>query len=204
MAKATATTQWTVAPGLTVGAEFGVVRGNSTLRARLAQIWLGIDLEPDQNGSLASPASVVRTEWIGALQHHTNELRTDGARRPLDTVGLKLNRYLGDHLYVSGQAHSAFAGGAGAYSVGLLGAGVATSRQAPLRAGAELLVGAAGGGGVQTGGGAISQGLLWGGWNSSPKSEWRLGLGTVRRLRGGSGSALIELSWSRGFGMAGR
>ena len=72
MAKATATTQWNLAPGWTVGAEFGVVRGNSTLRARLTQIWLGIDLEPGQDGRLAPAASVVRTEWIGALQHHTN------------------------------------------------------------------------------------------------------------------------------------
>ena len=35
----------------------------------------------------------------------------------MQTIGLKLNRFVGDSFYLSAQAHSAFAGGAGAYSV---------------------------------------------------------------------------------------
>ena len=120
-------------------------------------------------------------------------------------IGLKLNRYLGEHFYLSGQAHSAYAGGAGGYSVGLFGAGVATSPRSAWRLGAEALIGAAGGGGVETQGGAIVQGLVWASWAPSPRSEWRAGLGTSRALRGGgAASPIVEVSWSRAFGMAGR
>ena len=180
------------------------MRGRNSLRGRLAQVWVGVDLEPGLDGRGNPSGHLVRTEWIGALQHHTRELRNNGARRALDTVGLKLNRYFGDWFYLSGQAHSAFAGGAGAYSVGLVGAGLATSARSPWRAGAEVLVGAAGGGGVQTAGGGIAQGLMWAGWSPSPDSEWRFGVGKMQPLHGGQGSPLVELSWSRSFGMAGR
>ena len=202
--KVSATMEWRPTPGWTLGAEYGTVRGRNSLRGRAAQVWLGVDLEPGLDGRGGPAGRLVRTEWIGALQHHTRELRNDGTRHSLDTVGLKLNRYFGDHFYLSGQAHSAFAGSAGAYSVGLVGAGLATSARSPWRVGAELLVGAAGGGGVKTSGGGVGQGLLWAGWSPSPASEWRVGAGKMQALHGGEGSPLIELSWSRSFGMAGR
>jgi hypothetical protein len=202
--KAAATTEMRVGPGLTLGAEYGLVRTRGALRARQAQLWLALDLEPDLDARGDSGAHLVRSEWVGALQHHTGERRTDGTRRVLDTIGLKLNRYLGDHFYLTGQAYSAFAGGAGAYSAGLVGAGLATAPDRPWRAGAELVVGAAGGGGVQTGGGAVAQGLLWAGWTPTTHNEWRLGIGRSRSFRGGTGSPLVEAAWSHDFGMAGR
>ena len=202
--KVTGTTELSLAPGWTLGADYGTVRTRAALQARMAQVWLGVDLEPGLDGRSGTAGKVVRTEWIGAIQHHARELRTDGTRQSLDTIGLKLNRYFGENFYLSGQAHSAFAGGAGAYSVGLVGLGVATSARAPLRGGAEILVGAAGGGGVQTSGGGVAQGLMWAGWSPSPTSEWRLGIGKMQPLHGGQGSPLAELSWSRSFGMLGR
>jgi hypothetical protein len=202
IAKAAATMEVRIAPGWTVGGEYGLVRAvNGDLRARQAQAWLAIDLEPGLDGRSTPTSHVVRTEWVGVLQHHNAVQRNDGSRRSLDTIGLKLNRYLTDHVYVSGQAHSAFAGGAGAYSVGLIGAGLVTQADAPLRAGVEALIGASGGGGVQSAGGAIAQGVVWGGWSPSPKSEWRLGAGATRGFHAGRQSPVIELSWSRKFGM---
>ena len=203
--KAAGTMEWRFAPGWTLGGELGSVRGiDGPLRARQAQVWIGSDLEPGHDGRGEATGHVVRSEWVGVLQHHTRIERRDGTRQPLDTIGLKLNRYLDDHLYLSGQAHSAYAGGAGAYSVGLVGAGIVTRADAPLRGGAEVLVGAAGGGGVETGGGGIVQGMLWAGWDPSPKSEWRAGIGAMRGWRGGQNTPVLELSWSRSFGMAGR
>lgn len=191
-------------PGWSLGVEIGTVRGaNSPLRARMAQAWLAADLEPELDGRGAALGRVVRSEWTAALQHHTRVPRKDGATGSLDTIGLKLTRQLGEHVYATGQAHSAFGGGAGAYSVGLVGLGVATRPQAATRFGAELLAGAAGGGGVQTGGGALYQALAWAGM-SAQASEWRLGLGAARARRGGSASPVIELSWTRAFGLAGR
>ena len=121
-------------------------------------------------------------------------------------MGIKLNRQISEHAYLSAQAHSAYAGGAGAYSIGLVGAGVSTTPSAQRwQFGAELLAGAAGGGGVDTRGGAIAQTLAWAGRPVGP-GQLRVGVGGVRSLRGSGGlsSPLLELSWSQAFGLSGR
>ena len=203
--KALATSEWRIAPGWTLGGEYGGLRSvNGGLRAREVRVWVGIDLEPGVDGRIDAPRHLVRTEWVGALQHHARVERRDGTRESIETIGLKLNRYTGDNFYFSGQAHSAFAGGAGAYSVGLIGIGLATNPAAPWRAGAEALVGAAGGGGAVTAGGAVGQGLLWASWNPPAGGEWRAGIGAAKVLRRGATSPVLEISWSRAFGMAGR
>ena len=188
--------------GWRTGIEFGEVRGlGSTLRAHTGQVWLAMDLEPPPD----APASgtISHNEWSATLQHHLRAQRRDGSVAPLDTVGLKLDRYVDDHIYLSGQAHSAYAGGAGAYSIGLIGAGLATA-PATYRFGIELLVGAAGGGGVATGSGAIAQSIAWAGWSVTPQSQLRFGVGGVKALRGDLKSGVIEISWTRALGLGGR
>jgi hypothetical protein len=240
--KASLMSEWRVASGWTIGADVGTVRAASgPLRATQAQVWLGMDLEPRRDArsnaghEFIVASSVVRTEWVGVLQHLGRVERRDGSSDPLDTIGIKLNRYVSDYVYLSGQAHSAFAGGAGAYSIGLIGVGVATRASTkaatnvttnaangaagdaaidarnPWRVGGELLIGAAGGGGVATASGAIVQGLTWGAWSPSTSTEWRVGVGATRPLRaskiadsGNHISPVFELSWSRAFGMSGR
>jgi hypothetical protein len=200
--RAAATTSLSPWPGTTFGVDLGLLRGDSRLRASVVEARLGFDLESVAAGSGApATTAATRLDWVASVQHHTREPRSDGSQRALDTIGLAINHYLGEHIYISGQAHSAFAGGAGALSVGLLGAGVAAARP-PLRVGAELLVGAAGGGGVATGGGATTQGLIWAAWKASPQSDWRVGVGQRRSLRGATGSPVIELSWSHAFRVA--
>ena len=129
---------------------------------------------------------------------------TTAATASLDTVGIKLNRFVDDHVYLSAQAHSAYAGGAGAYSIGLIGAGLATAPGSMFRFGAELLLGAAGGGGVATGSGAIAQSVAWAGWSVTPESQVRLGVGAVKAIRGDLRSGVLEISWTRALGLGGR
>jgi len=204
MAKLAAGLAWPLGNGLTIGAELGTVRAlDADLRARTAQVWLAMDLEPDRDVTTGSNA-VTRTEWSASVQHFVHADRVDGSRRALQTIGLKLNRFVNQHVYLSAQAHSAFAGGAGAYSVGLVGAGLATAADAGAwQFGAEALVGAAGGGGVVTGGGAIAQTLAWAGWRVQPAMQWRIGVGAVRSARGNLSTPLLELTWSRAFGLSG-
>jgi hypothetical protein len=182
------------------GLEVGVLRGiGSPLRARTAQLWVAMDLEPSPS---EASRTVSRNEWSVALQRQTRAQRNNGPARALDAIGMKLNRYVGDHVYLSAQALSAFAGGAGAYSIGLVGAGAATRADGRMRFGAELLVGAAGGGGVASGGGAIAQALGWAGWPLTRDAELRFGAGAVKSLRGGElRSPVVELTWTRAFGL---
>ena len=187
---------WPLGQGLTAGAEAGIVRAlDAPLRARTAQLWLAMDLEP----GAGTPA--VRSEWTMSLQHYARARRVDGSTRDLQTIGFKLNRYLSDSVYLSAQAHSAFAGGAGANSIGLVGAGLATAADAPWQFGAESLIGASGGGGVVTGGGAIVQALAWAGWRWRADEQWRVGVGAVRSLRGELSTPIVELTWMRAFGL---
>ncbi len=205
LAKVTATLEVGVGPGWTAGVEAGRVHAlNGSMRASHAQAWLATDLEPGLDGRSEPRSPVIRGEWTGAIQHHTHVLRKDGRTASLDTLGLKLSRYVTPHVYLAGQAHSAFAGGAGAYSVGLLGLGVASRAGDGPRIGAEALVGAAGGGGVATAGGAIAQAIVWAGLGTPARGEWRVGVGTVRALRGDMRSPSIELSWTKAFGLSNR
>lgn len=194
-----------LAPGWAVGAELGRVQGlNGPMRARSTQLWLAADLEGPKAAG-AGGGQVSHNEWAATLQHYLGGQRQSGARAPLSTVGMKINRYQGEHLYLSAQAHSAFTGGAGAYSVGLVGAGLATPRRSPWRAGVELLTGAAGGGGVASGGGLIAQGMAWAAVPAGADSEWRAGVGALRSLRGGAlSSGMLEVSWVKTLGLGGR
>ncbi len=201
LSKLTATTQWRFTPGWTLGAELGGVgSARGSFRAYQGQIWLAAELEPDPDDRSGGDAAV-RSEWGAALLHYDSAARVNGSDGALELVGLKLNRYLSDNLYLSGQAYSAFAGGAGGFSVGLVGAGLVAMPAESVRIGGELLVGAAGGGGVQTAGGAVLQGQGWLGWSPAAQHELRLGLGVVRSFSGALSSPLIELAWSRAFGL---
>ena len=206
LAKVSASLAWTLAPGWQLFAEAGQVRGAGGLpRARSVQLGLGLDLEPPAGRAAAGAAGTVSAgEWTAGVQRMQRAARSDGRRGPIDLVSGKIDRRLTPWLYLSAQAHSAFGGDAGAFSTGLVGAGVSTpAGAAPWRLGAEALVGAAGGAAVSTGGGAIGQALAWASWASGPHSHLKLGYGRVRALRGGGAldSPVLELSYSRRFGL---
>lgn len=196
--KATVTASIRPLPGWTLGADLGIARGDP-LRARIAQLWLAADLEKAPGAPHPAPRETARTEWTATVQHHSRVARNDGTTRGLETIGLEVTREIGRHAYLTGQAHSAFAGGAGAYSIGLLGLGLVSETGDSTRIGAELLVGAAGGGGVASGGGAVAQAKAWAGWSPWPGHELRLSLGQMRSRSGALSTPVIGLSWSRRF-----
>lgn len=193
---------WQFSPQVAAGAEVGVLKAfDSALRAPTAQAWVAVALEPASTSAPAGASLLRATEWVATVQHHSGVLRSDGSTRSLDLLGLKLNRWLSPNLYLSAQAHTAFAGGAGAYGIGLLGAGVASA--APTRGwqvGVEALLGASGGGGVDTRSGALAQALLWAGFSPDAGSQWRLGVGGLRSLKGALATPIVEASWVWRFG----
>jgi hypothetical protein len=199
------TLAWQPGPGWRLGVAAGPVAGRSKgLRGNRVEFSLSADLEPGLDGrGLYGPreGTVRRIEWAGSLQQIDRVGRKDGSQRALQTIGLQLNHWLTPNVYVTGQAHSAFGGGAGAYSIGLLGAGAATApRWGGWQFGAELLAGGAGGGGVQSLSGAIGQGMAWVG--KLPERDgphWRAGLG-VARGKNGPVSPVVQLGWVVPFG----
>jgi hypothetical protein len=158
----------------------------------------------DDPSDLTAPPRTTRTEWVGGVERYDAQ-RRDGSRRVLQAVTLKANRFVTPHVYLTGQAHSAYGGGAGAYSVGLFGLGVQTPLWGRLHAGAEALIGAAGGGGVDTQGGAITQPMAYLGVDVSPSLSLRVGAGQVKALRSGGGlrANVLDLTAAFTFGVVG-
>lgn len=171
--------------------------------SRYAQLSLGIALvdAPMGSGSAVARKTLHDMEWALSLQRYSRAQRKDGSVQALSAMGLKFRRSLSEHVYLSGQALSAITGGAGAYSVGLLGLGATTrfEKYEGWSVGAEALVGAAGGGGVSSRGGAIAQPMAWVGRDLGRHSRIKLGAGVVKSLRGELSSPVIDLTWAAEF-----
>ena len=193
-----ATLTLTPAPGWQLGAAIGRVGGTSSaMRGTRAELSLAADLEPlAPPGTPGRSGTVRRVDWAGAVQQIGSVHRNDGSEGALQTIGLQLNWWLNENAYLSGQAHSAAGGGAGAYSQGLLGAGIATPfRGRYLQLGAELLAGGAGGGGVQSLSGAIVQATLWAGIQPyRDGAHLRLGVG-MEKSHSGPSSPVLAIGW---------
>jgi hypothetical protein len=93
----------------------------------------------------------------------------------LGLAGLKGDIMINDTVYLSGQALAAYDGGAGGYAMGLAGGGAEwdLGKKSPFAAGVELLVGAAGGGGIEVEGGLVAQSTVGVGYRSKgPLGVW--------------------------------
>ena len=157
----------------------------------------------DDPSDVTAPERTTRTEWVGGAERYL-ALRRDGSTRELQAVTLKVNRFIASNVYLTGQAHSAYGGEAGGYTVGLLGLGVQAPIGSRLRVGAEALVGAAGGGGVDTQGGAIVQPTAYVGFGITPALSVRVGAGRVKSLKaGGLSSNVVDVGLAFSFGVAG-
>jgi hypothetical protein len=136
-------------------------------------------------------------EWTVGMHHYLHAQRRDGSRHSLQTIGLEVRTWIDGPFYAVAQAHSAVRGGAGAYSAGLLGlgAGFALDRGVNWRAGAELMAGAAGGGGVSSQGGAVVQPMIWSDVAVGRSSWLRLAGGQIKSVRGELSTPVVELAW---------
>ncbi|HEX6704466.1 MAG TPA: hypothetical protein VF169_06870 [Albitalea sp.] len=157
----------------------------------------------DDPSDITAPARSIRSEWVGGVERYPAQ-RNDGSRRMLQAVTLKANRFVTRHVYLSGQAHSAYGGGAGGYTAGLFGAGVQFPVFGPVHAGAEALIGAAGGGGVATQGGAIMQPGAYVGVDLGRSLSLRVGAGKIKSLRAkGLDANVVDVALAFTFGIAG-
>jgi hypothetical protein len=157
----------------------------------------------DDPSDLTSPPRNTRTEWVGGVERY-QALRRDGTRRDLQAVVLKANRFVARHVYLTGQAHSAYGGQAGGYTAGLFGVGVQSPAWGRVHGGAEMLIGAAGGGGVETKGGAVMQPNAYLGVDLSPSLSLRVGAGRIKSLhQGGLSSGVVDVALAFTFGVAG-
>ncbi len=201
LAKAAADLVVPLSRDLGLGLEAGwVYAPQSGYDAPFASLALRWSLDP-----LPGVAPVpVRQEWSAGAEVFYDAARKDGSSRDLQSVSFKYSRFVGDTLYLSGQVQSAYQGGAGGFSVGLFGIGGLWRSGQGLLAGAELLAGAAGGGGVDTGSGAVLKPMAYLGWELTPSASLRLGGGWIKAPNGELSSAVLDLSVVFAFDVPGR
>ena len=185
---------------LGISLEAGATRApNGNFRAvqgSAALVW-ALD-DPDSAGAPTRPS---RTDFsAGAVGYDAPH--AVGGTSSLRAVTLKIDRYLTSGLYISGEAFGAAGGDAGGYSGALIGAGWNQRFAGRFHAGAELLAGASGGGGVDSGG-ALLQPRLFAGVQLTPALAARVGLGRIKATRGALDATLVDASLVFTYGVSG-
>lgn len=208
LVKAGPTLRWKSPWGPSLHLDAGLMgAATGKFKSGYARLSLAVPLDEaiGRDGPFGDRDGVVQTQTVHASLQHLPKLRfKNGREESVGHIVMLLTRELGPHLYGTAQAGSAAFGSAGAYSFGLFGLGAQTR---PLwggaRLGAEVLVGAAGGGGVAVAGGAVAQAEAWAQWSLGSEQRWRLrtGVGQWRSLRGETqSSSLVNVSLGYAFG----
>lgn len=126
-------------------------------------------------------------------RYHHNDLN-------VDNLGIQMDAFLTDNFFLSGQVLAAYTGKAGAYMVGLVGAGVHKALfGTPLFVEAEALIGPAGGGGLATGGGLVWQSNAGVGYQFSDKYSLIAEYGYMAAAQGGFKAKVTTLSFAYDF-----
>ncbi|MES2205525.1 MAG: hypothetical protein V4525_01865 [Pseudomonadota bacterium] len=212
LSKAALYSRYEFSPDFYLSVEGGYVTApNHDFKAKYGMLALGMNFDhplQSSNGSNKRQAfaTVQGWEWSPSVEHYTSAARKDGTNKSVDLLGMKIRRNIvGNSVYLTGQAHSAYAGGAGAFSVGLAGLGFQSPSIAQgLSIGGELLAGAAGGGGVDTPGGVIVQPMVYANLKLSDAWSVQGGVGKIRSVHDGLNSTVLDLSLNYRFGLPAR
>jgi len=108
----------------------------------------------DQKGEPLVETDLIKTtrwRFRPAQQWYFDAQRKGGSSRDMQLLGGKIDWMGGDWWYFTGQGLSAYGGGAGGYSEGHWGVGFLGPSWKNLRIYGEMLIGAGGGGGVDSG-----------------------------------------------------
>ena len=108
----------------------------------------------DQKGVPLKGSDLIQTDkwrFRPAHQWYFDAQRKGGSSRDMQLFGGKIDWMGGDWWYLTGQGLSAYGGGAGGYSEGHWGIGVLGPKWNNLQLYGEMLIGAGGGGGVDSG-----------------------------------------------------
>ncbi|MEO7115502.1 MAG: hypothetical protein ABIZ18_06560, partial [Caldimonas sp.] len=155
-----------VSDNFAVSLEGGVASSIGAGRFRAETLGVGLVWAFDAPAGGQTAARAVRNDFSFGVEQF-NAARRDGSTRLLQADVLKIDRFVTANVFLTGQVHSAVAGGAGGYSAALIGAGWLQPLGSFLHIGVEGLAGASGGGGVDSHG-FIGQAQGFVGWQATP------------------------------------
>jgi len=121
--------------------------------------------------------------------------RNHHAKLDVDLLGFQLDYFVNDWFYLTGQGIAAYKGQAGGYMTGLVGAGVHIPlAQTSWFAEADLLGGAAGGGGLDVAGGLVWQADVAIGWRLNEAYSVQGSYGIMQAPQGNFRSKVLSIS----------
>jgi hypothetical protein len=120
--------------------------------------------------------------------------RSSHADQGVQNLGVQMDVFLSPRLYLTGQGLAAWKGDAGAYMTGQVGVGGAVSLSEKISAELEVLIGAAGGGGLQMGSGLVAQGNAGLVWQASDALSLHASAGYLRALNGPFRAKVVGLA----------
>jgi len=127
--------------------------------------------------------------------------RDGGFNQNMHQISLQLNLFLNKYLYAAGQTSFANFGDAGAYAEGIVGLGIQSNEFFNRKTSifAQVLGGAAGGGGISTGQGLIVKPSIGVKHKLTENLQLRLGTGYVKAKGGSLSSTYLNLGISYNF-----
>ena len=152
----------------------------------------------DMNSELLNDVIFAKTRIRYAYQHYLkadDNWRNHHEDENVGNIGVQLDTFLSDQWYLTGQGFAAATGNAGAYMTGLLGLGHQFDVSKNLFFSSEVLLGAAGGGGLRMGSGAVAQINFGGGIRLSDELDVLLQLGRLSAFDGPFSANIIGLSF---------
>jgi hypothetical protein len=207
VAKARVGLDYDLTPSLKLGVEGGRIESAGSFSANFYNLSLGYRLgevgagEGGHDGRSIDGVRLAKWRLSGVQHTSLDAARKNGSDQDLSMIGLKIEKFLTDSLYLTGQAHGAYVGDAGGYAVGLIGAGweIPLREDRRLSFNAEVAVGAAGGGGVDVGGGGIIQPQLGLTWRLNSRFAARIEAARVKALEGKLDSNVVGIGLTYEF-----
>ena len=157
----------------------------------------------DQKGAPLTETDFIQTnKWRfrPAHQWYFNAQRKGGGSRDMQLLGGKIDWIGGDWWYLTGQGLSAYQGGAGGYSEGLWGVGVHNLRWKNWHLYGEMLIGAGGGGGVDSGSALLYKPSIGLEYNLSNDFSLQTSIGKVISNEGNLNANTLDVSLIWRFG----
>ena len=157
----------------------------------------------DQKGAPLEGTDLIKTtkwRYRPAHQWYFDAQRKGGASKDMQLLGGKIDWMGGDWWYLTGQGLSAYGGGAGGYSEGHWGVGVVSPSWKNLQLYGEMLIGAGGGGGVDSGSALLYKPSLGLEYNINRDFSLQTGLGKVISKEGNLDANTLDVSLVWRFG----
>ncbi len=157
----------------------------------------------DQKGAPLEGRDLIQiTRWRFRPTHqwYFDAKRRGGSSRDMQLLGGKIDWMLGDWWYLTGQGLSAYGGEAGGYSEGHWGVGILGPSWKNLQLYGEFLIGAGGGGGVDSGSALLFKPSFGLEYNINKDFSLQTGIGKVISREGNLDANTLDVSLVWRFG----